>query len=404
MDSYVMDIMGSSSSGVVKRIRTPHVHDVLSGRGGGINSHDGNRTFREWVRQRKNKYNLAGSKAEKAQVAKEVITLVKSLKPAGRFLQRENATVPGGAGWWVELDETKAMAKTSQALREGAPQIRAAHKDEFDELLSKKNKSGRKRKQETSMPPKVVVRKTVKSPVPLTSTVNKADEHSTQHVLTPIKPNKAGSTNLRLQKRRRVEISSSTPKVTTTTTTPSVEIDFHASTPPLVPLATPEKDVPALEESTTFDLSAKKSSAPAGIKRSNSLALSDISNGDWEFNNNYEFVNPFEYDSEDCDGGYEQTEPHEKPQNIKQRERSFTSQASGSLKSFSSALSDLPDLVDRRAYQDTEFNEGMKMVYDAAHPGLASPTTADDTIPTHLYPYKGGSRLSTAPLFSLVGM
>jgi len=118
-----------SESGALKRIRTPHEHDVLSGRGGGINSHPGNKTFREWVKERKQLYNLAPSKAEKARVAKEVIGMVEMLIPPGRFLQKESSSgLIGGMGsWWVEVDETKAMAKTSQALREGAPHIRAAH-------------------------------------------------------------------------------------------------------------------------------------------------------------------------------------------------------------------------------------------------------------------------------------
>ena len=124
--------------GVYRRIRTPHEHDVLSGRGGGINAHLGNVQFREWVKVRKNDYNLAPSKIEKSRVAQEVIDLVRNQKPSGRFLQKDPT---GGAtgGWWIEIDEERVMAKTSQALREGAPQIRAAHHDE-----PQKTKSGRK--------------------------------------------------------------------------------------------------------------------------------------------------------------------------------------------------------------------------------------------------------------------
>eukprot|EP00541_Cyclophora_tenuis_P018846 CAMPEP_0116541896 /NCGR_PEP_ID=MMETSP0397-20121206/725_1 /TAXON_ID=216820 /ORGANISM="Cyclophora tenuis, Strain ECT3854" /LENGTH=312 /DNA_ID=CAMNT_0004065865 /DNA_START=21 /DNA_END=959 /DNA_ORIENTATION=- len=123
------DYVTTDSSGVaVTRIRTPHPHDVLCGRGGGINSHAGNRTFRDWVRQRKNSYNLATSKAEKARVAKEVIAKVTSLDPPGRFLQRDTSGTMGS--FWIEIDEMKAMAKTSQALREGAPTIRAQHRKE----------------------------------------------------------------------------------------------------------------------------------------------------------------------------------------------------------------------------------------------------------------------------------
>jgi len=121
-----------------RRIRSPHEHDVLSGRGGSINSHSGNIRFREWVRVRKNDYNLAPTKAEKARVAQEVIDLVRGQEPSGRFLQKDPTHV-GMGGWWVEIDEERVMAKTSQALREGAPQIRAAHRH-----TPIKTKSGRK--------------------------------------------------------------------------------------------------------------------------------------------------------------------------------------------------------------------------------------------------------------------
>ena len=128
----------NSIQGVYTRIRTPHEHDVLSGRGGGINAHMGNVQFREWVRVRKNEYNLAPTKVEKSRVAQEVIDLVRNQKPPGRFLQKDTTGGVTG-GWWVEIDDERIMAKTSQALREGAPQIRAAHQTE-----PTKTKSGRK--------------------------------------------------------------------------------------------------------------------------------------------------------------------------------------------------------------------------------------------------------------------
>jgi len=114
----------------VLRIRTPHANDVLCGRGGGINSHPGNKTFRKWVNERKEAYNLAKSKQEKARVSVQVIDLVKSQRPPGRFLARDESA-PGAttlsASYWVEIDLNKAISKTSQALREGAPVIRAQH-------------------------------------------------------------------------------------------------------------------------------------------------------------------------------------------------------------------------------------------------------------------------------------
>lgn len=127
--------LNATQNGSVRRIRTPHPHDVLSGRGGGINGHGGNVQFREWVRVRKNDYNLAPSKVEKARVAQEVIQLVRQQDPPGRFLQKD--TSAGIGNWWVELDEDRVVAKTSQALREGAPIIRAAHQQEINEIKAK---------------------------------------------------------------------------------------------------------------------------------------------------------------------------------------------------------------------------------------------------------------------------
>ena len=115
------------------RIRTPHEHDVLCGRGGGINSHVGNKKFRDWVRERKQDYNLACSKVAKAKVSRDVINRVSGQDPPGRFLQREDAH---SSSYWVEIDDVKIMAKTSQALREGAPAIRAKVKSDKDEAVT----------------------------------------------------------------------------------------------------------------------------------------------------------------------------------------------------------------------------------------------------------------------------
>jgi len=141
-ESYAM----SSSGGTpLRRIRTPHPHDVLSGRGGGINAHPGNKVFRDWVRLRKEDYNLAPNKAEKTRVALEVMDQVKQQNPPGRFLQKDTS-VASGPVWWIEVDEARALAKTSQALREGAPQIRLQHKEELIERAEKAKRRGGKRK------------------------------------------------------------------------------------------------------------------------------------------------------------------------------------------------------------------------------------------------------------------
>eukprot|EP00550_Attheya_septentrionalis_P001926 CAMPEP_0198287504 /NCGR_PEP_ID=MMETSP1449-20131203/6289_1 /TAXON_ID=420275 /ORGANISM="Attheya septentrionalis, Strain CCMP2084" /LENGTH=435 /DNA_ID=CAMNT_0043985463 /DNA_START=272 /DNA_END=1579 /DNA_ORIENTATION=- len=122
----------------MQKVRSPNPQDVLCGRGGGINSHPGNKTFREWVKLEKGAYNSALTKSEKAKHTQFIVQKVKSLNPPGRFLQRDTTATSarpslssgsganGLVGPWVEIDDIKALAKTSQALREGAPSIRAA--------------------------------------------------------------------------------------------------------------------------------------------------------------------------------------------------------------------------------------------------------------------------------------
>lgn len=109
----------------LRRFRTPAPHDVLSGRGGSVNAHPGNCQFRDWVHLRKEEYNLAKTKQAKADICRTVIAQVVAL--GGRFLVKESPNSP----WWIEQDEERIMAKTSQALREGAPKIREAHREEL---------------------------------------------------------------------------------------------------------------------------------------------------------------------------------------------------------------------------------------------------------------------------------
>lgn len=94
-------------------------NDVLCGRGGLTNHHPGNVFFRRLVRMKQESYLLA-SKREKAGVAKEIVESIRNLSPKGRFLKKD----PQNPGHWIEIGDRKAREKTSQALREGAPELR----------------------------------------------------------------------------------------------------------------------------------------------------------------------------------------------------------------------------------------------------------------------------------------
>lgn len=86
----------------------PKSYDVLCGRGETINSHAGNRLFRQYVSERKLRYNLANYE-EKTEITREILDIIAS--KGGRFLKKEGKE-------WVEVSDSKAMKKTSQALRE----------------------------------------------------------------------------------------------------------------------------------------------------------------------------------------------------------------------------------------------------------------------------------------------
>ena len=104
----------------------------LCGRGGNINAHPGNLIFRDWVAERKESYQLAKTKMDKSKITYEIFYRVQNQTPSGRFLQKiaerdgKSKSDPYSlSGLWVEIDNTKALAKVSQALREGAPELRA---------------------------------------------------------------------------------------------------------------------------------------------------------------------------------------------------------------------------------------------------------------------------------------
>ena len=94
-------------------------NDVLCGRGGLTNHHPGNVFFRRIVRGRREDY-LRASKRDKAGVAREIVESIRELVPSGRFLKRDTSN----PGIWIEIGNRKAREKTSQALREGAPELR----------------------------------------------------------------------------------------------------------------------------------------------------------------------------------------------------------------------------------------------------------------------------------------
>lgn len=85
--------------------------------GGGTNNHVGNVEFRKLVEKAKPEYVRAAKKG-KSDIGRAIVRAVQGRSPPGRFLTHSTS------GQWVEIDDRKALGKTCQALREGAPEIR----------------------------------------------------------------------------------------------------------------------------------------------------------------------------------------------------------------------------------------------------------------------------------------
>eukprot|EP00531_Pseudo-nitzschia_arenysensis_P014241 CAMPEP_0116130788 /NCGR_PEP_ID=MMETSP0329-20121206/8663_1 /TAXON_ID=697910 /ORGANISM="Pseudo-nitzschia arenysensis, Strain B593" /LENGTH=644 /DNA_ID=CAMNT_0003625183 /DNA_START=70 /DNA_END=2004 /DNA_ORIENTATION=+ len=102
----------------LKDIPEPHSHDVLCGRGGGTNNHIGNSHWRMLVAANKQLY-ITLPKRQKMLLSRSIVNAVRSQNPPGRFLQKDGKTK-----LWFDVGDQRAQEKTSQALREGAPDIR----------------------------------------------------------------------------------------------------------------------------------------------------------------------------------------------------------------------------------------------------------------------------------------
>ncbi|KAG7369720.1 hypothetical protein IV203_027466 [Nitzschia inconspicua] len=108
----------SYSNYPLKDIPQPHAHDVLCGRGGGTNNHIGNSHWRMLVAANKQLY-VTLPKRQKMLLSRSIVNAVRSQNPPGRFLQKDSKS-----NLWFDVGDQRAQEKTSQALREGAPEIR----------------------------------------------------------------------------------------------------------------------------------------------------------------------------------------------------------------------------------------------------------------------------------------
>jgi hypothetical protein len=180
----------------------------------------------------------------------------------------------------MEIDDVKAMAKTSQALREGAPAIRAVHKHAVDKTpkqgISLRKKSSRKvHPAEDASPEVPMLLSSDDLAIEALRTAAEAAKHGMgqeDHVAHFLPSEMFEQSYERPSKLVRID---STP-------TPPPEESLR-----LMPLASEE-------EPKSFAFFSSQSS----MKRAHSLSLSEVDSGDLE----EEFVNPFEDESDYTNG------------------------------------------------------------------------------------------------------
>jgi len=91
-------------------------NDVLCGRGGGTNVHPGNRRFRDLINANRRAY-LKARKNDKPAISRSIVQTIREMN--GRFLKKDEKL-----GMWFEIGDDGAREKTSQALRQRAPEMR----------------------------------------------------------------------------------------------------------------------------------------------------------------------------------------------------------------------------------------------------------------------------------------
>merc|ERR1740121_2878481 len=121
-------------------VQTPSVNDVLCGRVSGSLTHFGNETFRRIVLENKPLYS-SSKKLEKIEISRSIVRTIQQMNPSGSFLEYDDTK-----NLWVQIDEKRAVSKTSQALRESRTLNRNKLKEQHRNISKKKSRNDSKEK------------------------------------------------------------------------------------------------------------------------------------------------------------------------------------------------------------------------------------------------------------------
>lgn len=100
----------------------PHENDILLGRGGSNNKHEGNEQLRSMARELAEKYSRSSKKA-KSDLSRSLVQRVRDLDPPGRFL-KITLYRDGSGPEWDDVGDEAAREKTSQVLRDAVGMMR----------------------------------------------------------------------------------------------------------------------------------------------------------------------------------------------------------------------------------------------------------------------------------------
>ena len=100
--------------------------EYRSGRGGAVNSHPGNRRYRDLVTFMKAEYlNESTRKNEKTHISANIVWTIRNGTFPGRFLKQDPKTK-----LWHEIGDKAAFRKTGQALRENSAEFLRSKEEE----------------------------------------------------------------------------------------------------------------------------------------------------------------------------------------------------------------------------------------------------------------------------------
>jgi hypothetical protein len=219
--------------------------DVLCGRGGETNHHPGNIQYRNLVKAFQPLY-IASKRRDKPRIAQCIVYTIRAHQ-GGRFLKRTDPR----SNSWIDVGNTKAREKTSQALREGAPELRGTEKAPSD--FTATTSTATATSMNSSIPTAFL---NTTTPMP-----QLFPHHAFQHALTPLQ-----------QAMSRALLPATT---TTTTIPPPIPAPSSSSIPVFVTPITPRYTPIDSTASTTTTTNRKR---PSLISDGNSSDASQGSN------------------------------------------------------------------------------------------------------------------------------